>query len=87
MNRLIIVFLCLLVTVSAMAQVNVTGTVLDKEANEPLCGASVIVKGTDGKIKKFTSSKANGSFEMSVPSVDSSCQPSPAPPAPLRPLL
>ncbi|MDE7346657.1 MAG: TonB-dependent receptor [Muribaculaceae bacterium] len=57
-------------TITAIAQVNVTGTVLDKEAKEPLGGASVIVKGSDGKIKKFTSSKSNGSFEMSVPSAE-----------------
>ncbi|MDE6561577.1 MAG: TonB-dependent receptor [Muribaculaceae bacterium] len=70
MNRLIIIFLCLLVTASAMAQVNVTGTVIDKESKEPLGGASVIVKGAEGKIKKFASSKANGNFEMTMPSVD-----------------
>ena len=46
-----------------------SGAVIDKEADEPLVGASVIVKGTDGKIKKFTSSKADGSFAMALPSV------------------
>ena len=67
--------LSLIVAISAVAQVNVSGTVIDKKSNEPLTGASVIVKGADGKIKKFTSSKANGGFEMSVPSVDGSCRP------------
>ena len=70
MNRLIIIFLCLLVTVYDIAQVNVTGTVIDKETNEPLGGASTIVKGSDGKIKKYTSSKANGSFDMELPSAE-----------------
>ncbi|MBD5356787.1 MAG: TonB-dependent receptor [Bacteroides sp.] len=70
MNRIVTYLILLFVTVSAVAQVNVSGTVVDKESNEPLTGASVIVKGADGKIKKFASSKANGSFEMSVPSVD-----------------
>ena len=31
--------------INTMAQVNVTGRILDKENNEPLVGASVIVKG------------------------------------------
>lgn len=55
--------------ISSVAQVNVTGTVIDKEADEPVAGASVIVKGADGKIKKFASSKADGRFSMSVPTV------------------
>ena len=68
--RLIIAYLLLLfAAVSAMAQVNVSGTVVDKENREPLTGASVIIKGTDGKIKKFSTSKKDGAFAMSVPSV------------------
>ena len=61
--------LLIAVAFSAVAQVNVTGKVIDKESNEPLTGASVIVKGTDGKIKKFASSKADGAFAMTLPSV------------------
>ena len=56
MNRLLAYMLCLIVSVSAVAQVNVSGTVVDKESNEPLTGASVIVKGADGKIKKYATS-------------------------------
>lgn len=52
-----------------MAQVNVSGKVVDKESNEPLTGASVIVKGADGKIKKYATSKGDGGFAMSLPSV------------------
>ena len=48
---------------------NVSGTVVDKDSNEPLTGASVIVKGADGKIKKYATSKGNGGFAMSLPSV------------------
>ncbi len=69
MKTLIVHILCLFVAVSAVAQVNVTGTVIDKESNEPLTGASVIIKGADGKIKKYTTSKANGLFTMTVPSI------------------
>lgn len=70
MSRLVTYLLFLVVAVSAVAQVNVTGKVIDKENNEPLAGASVIVKGTDGKIKKFTSSKTDGGFTITMPSID-----------------
>ena len=51
MNRFITYLLCLVVAASAVAQIDVNGLVLDKENKEPLAGASVIVKGADGKIK------------------------------------
>lgn len=63
----ILYFLASFVTI---AQINVTGKIIDKENNEPLVGASVIVKGADGKIKKFSSSKADGGFSMTMPSVN-----------------
>ncbi len=69
MPRLIAYMLFLIATVSAVAQVNVSGTVVDKDSNEPLTGASVIVKGADGKIKKYATSKGDGGFAMSLPSV------------------
>ncbi len=69
MNILVTYFLCLFVAVSAVAQVNVLGTVVDKESDEPLIGASVIVKGADGRIKKFATSKDDGWFAMSLSSV------------------
>lgn len=69
MTRFFIYLLFLFVAVSAVAQVNVSGTVVDNESNEPLTGASVIVKGADGKIKKYTTSKGDGGFAMSLPSV------------------
>ncbi len=70
MKRLVIYLICILVSASAMAQVNVTGKVMDKESTEPLVGASVIVKGADGKIKKFSSSKSDGGFAITMPSID-----------------
>lgn len=69
MSRFITYLLCLFVTAIAVAQVNVSGKVVDKESNEPLTGASVIVKGADGKIKKYATSKGDGGFAMSLPSV------------------
>lgn len=67
MKRLIAYLICLFVFVNALAQVNVTGKVIDRENSEPLIGASVIVKGADGKIKKFSSSKADGGFFHGLP--------------------
>ena len=69
MNRVITYLIFLFVAVSAEAQVNVSGTVVDKDSNEPLTGASVIVKGADGKIKKYATSKGDGGFAMSLPAV------------------
>lgn len=69
MSRLVTYLLFLVVSANAVAQVNVTGNVVDKESCEPLAGASVIVKGADGKIKKFASSKSDGGFVITMPSV------------------
>lgn len=69
MKRLLAYLVFLSVTLYAVAQVNVRGTVIDREANEPLVGASVIVKGADGKIKKFGSSDAEGGFTLQMLSV------------------
>ena len=70
MKRLIAYLTCLSVIINTMAQVNVTGKIIDRENNEPLTGASVIVKGADGKIKKFASSKSDGGFAITMPSVE-----------------
>ena len=42
------------------------GKVIEKDNELPLTGASVIVKDTEGKIKKYTSSKANGNHELNM---------------------
>ena len=70
MNRITISLLFFFVAVCSVAQVNVTGTVIDKENNKPLVGASVIVKGADGKIRKFATSKQDGSFTMLIVSIN-----------------
>lgn len=64
-------FICLLCIVSStitLSQINVCGTVIDSDANTPLAKASVVIKGADGKIKKFTCTNADGSFSMQMPS-------------------
>ena len=53
-----------------LAQINVQGRVMDMNDCEPLAGASVVIKGSDGKIKKFTSTKADGDFLIEMASVD-----------------
>ena len=70
MKRIITYLIFLIVAVSAVAQVNVYGTVVEKENKDPLTGATVIVKGADGKIKKYATSKSDGGFAMSLPSVE-----------------
>ena len=70
--RHIIIFLLFMFSITnAVAQINVSGIVVDKVSNEPLTAASVIVKGADGKIKKYSTSKGDGGFAMSLPSVAS----------------
>lgn len=68
-RRLFLYLILIAASINALAQVDVSGTIVDKSANEPIAGASVIVKGTDGKIKKFASSKSDGKFAMTVPTV------------------
>lgn len=48
----------------------INGVVLEYNTEEPLIGASVIVIGEDGKIKNFDSSKSDGGFAITVPSIN-----------------
>ncbi|MCH5243170.1 MAG: TonB-dependent receptor [Muribaculaceae bacterium] len=71
MMKFFLVYLLLIFcSLIAVAQIDVKGRVIDAETKEVLVGASVIIKGADGKIKKYSSSKANGDFTMTVPSID-----------------
>lgn len=60
--------LCLWTVLSAAAQVDVVGKVLDKGSGEPMQRASVVIKGKDGKLKKFTTTDSKGAFAMHLPS-------------------
>lgn len=54
MKRLQTLFLSLLVAMTALANINVQGTITDQETDEPLIGVSVLVKGsTMGTITDF----------------------------------
>ncbi|MDE6237096.1 MAG: TonB-dependent receptor [Muribaculaceae bacterium] len=59
-----------LTPVLANGEIIVNGNVISAETNTPVAGASVLIKGEDGKIKKFGTSKEGGSFELKVPSID-----------------
>ena len=63
MKRFPAIFLSLMLAVSAFADVNVKGTVIDADNSEPLIGVSILVQGTtQGTITDF-----DGNFEMNVP--------------------
>lgn len=67
MKRVCLLLLLWACALCALAQVSVKGTVVERGTNEALPGASVIVKGADGKIKKFSTSRKDGSFDMQIP--------------------
>ena len=63
MKRLPAIFFSLLLAVSAFADINVKGKVIDADGQEPMIGVSVLVQGTtSGTITDF-----DGNFELTVP--------------------
>lgn len=52
MNRLLFIIAFALAALNGVAQVNVSGVVVEEGTNEPLTGASVILRTAEGKIKK-----------------------------------
>ncbi len=71
MKKLIFVLLPVLLAlpIRAWGDVRVWGTVVDPDS-EGLPGASVIIKDSTGKIKKYGVSRENGTFDYTLPSVD-----------------
>lgn len=69
MNRILIIFTLLLTALGSMAQVNVSGTVVEHGTNEPLTGASVILRNAEGKIKKYATADLNGKFSITSPEI------------------
>lgn len=67
MFRRLCVILFLLATLVGIAQINVSGIVLEKGPDTPLAGASIVLRNAEGKIKKFATSDAKGEFSLSVP--------------------
>lgn len=65
MNKLTYLLLFLVLGIGlATAQTKVTGIVTSSEDNEPIAGASIVVKGTT----IGTVSEINGTFSLTVPS-------------------
>ena len=63
MKRFQTIFLSLLVGVSAFADINVKGKVIDADGSEPMIGVSVLVKGSSiGTVTDF-----DGNFQLTVP--------------------
>ncbi|MBO6074579.1 MAG: SusC/RagA family TonB-linked outer membrane protein [Paludibacteraceae bacterium] len=63
MKRFPAILLSLMFAVSAFADINVKGQVIDADGSEPLIGVSILVEGsTQGTITDF-----DGNFEMTVP--------------------
>ena len=68
MKKLTISFVLFIVPLITMAQTNVSGNVVDAESNEPLVGASIIIKDDNGKIIKFTTTKDDGTYTLQLSS-------------------
>lgn len=68
--RSVILLFSFMAAAVAVAQVDVTGMVLDKESKDPLGRASVVIKGKDGKLKTFTTTDSKGGFAIKLPSTE-----------------
>lgn len=69
MKRLIFILAFVLAALTVAAQINVSGIVVEEGSNEPLTGASVILRNAEGKIKKYATSDAKGKFSISTPEI------------------
>lgn len=67
MNRLSLILSLLWVALTGVAQVNVSGVIVEEDTSEPLIGASVILRNAEGKIVKYAASNAKGEFAISSP--------------------
>lgn len=54
----------MLVALAGVAQTDVSGIVVEEGSNEPLTGASVILRNPAGKIRKYATSDNNGRFSI-----------------------
>ena len=68
MKKLIISFILIIAPLLTMAQTNVSGNVVDAESNDPVVGASIIIKDDNGKIIKFTRTKDDGTYTLQLSS-------------------
>ncbi|MFG6386430.1 MAG: carboxypeptidase-like regulatory domain-containing protein [Muribaculaceae bacterium] len=69
MKRLFFLLTFAVAVFSSMAQVNVSGIVVEEGTNEPLTGASVILRNAEGKIKKYATTDVKGKFNIATPEI------------------
>ncbi len=55
------------ITINAVAQCPITGIVVDDADGEPMAGVSVTIRDSAGKIKRFSTTKADGVFTLKAP--------------------
>lgn len=69
MKRLNLILTIVFCALTSVAQVNVSGVVVENGTSEPLTGASVILRNAEGKIKKYGTTNAKGEFAISSPTI------------------
>ena len=69
MKRRLFILAFAVASLTGVGQVNVSGVIVKEGSNEPLTGASVILRNAEGKIKKYATSNANGKFSISTPEI------------------
>lgn len=69
MKRLFFLLTFAVAVLSSVAQVNVSGIVVEEGSNEPLTGASVILRNAAGKIMKYATTDAGGKFNIATPEI------------------
>jgi len=66
MKRIPVIMALIWIAFSGIAQVKISGIVIEKATDEPLAGASVIFRNSEGKIRKYATSNAKGEYMISV---------------------
>ncbi len=69
MYRLTLFIICMFLTISGMSRIPIAGNIIEVGSNEPLAGASVILRNPEGKISKYATSDVNGCFSISTPEI------------------
>lgn len=62
------------ITANAAAQSPITGIVVDDADGEPMAGVSVTIRDSIGKIKRFSTTKADGVFKLKAPDSSVGCR-------------
>lgn len=68
MKRIVLLILAAY-SLTGLAQVSISGIVRQRDSREPLPGISVMVRNAEGKIRKYSSTDANGAFSLTVQTI------------------